>query len=129
MGPAVSVFNPPPPPAPVADAADDPIIVKTEYKLRQIRKRDILYIEGLKDYVKFYVEDEPRAIISLLSLKNLERILGDGMFMRVHRSYIVNLTKIKTIEKGTIIIANQSIPVSESYRPQLNDYIASHTAE
>lgn len=113
----------------VADNADDPIIIKTEYKLRQILKRDILFVEGLKDYVKFYVEHEPRAIVSLLSLKNLEKALGNQMFMRVHRSYIVNLHKIRLIDKGNIVIGDHTIPVSETYRPQLNDYITSHTAE
>ncbi len=116
-------------PRPAISAAPDnePIIVKSEYKLRQINKNDILFIEGLKDYVKFYVDNEPRAIVSLLNLKNLEKTLAGSPFMRVHRSYIVNLSKIRLIERGNIIIGEHTIPVSESYRPQLTEYINAHT--
>ena len=103
----------------------DHLIVKTEYRLRQIAKRDILFIEGLKDYVKIFVEGESRAVMSLLSLKALERSLPSDDFMRVHRSFIVNLKKINTIERGNIIIGTHQIPVSDSFRAQLSDYISS----
>ena len=68
-------------------------LVKTEYRLRQIPKADILFVEGLKDYVKIYIDGEARPTVSLLSLKSLERNLPAATFMRVHRSFIVNLTK------------------------------------
>lgn len=106
-------------------ADSDFIMVKTEYRLRQIPKADILFVEGLKDYVKIFVDGEQRPIVSLLSLKSLERILPTSSFMRVHRSFIVNLTKISTIERGNIIICDHQIPVSDSFRPDVQAYISS----
>jgi len=106
-------------------AESDYIMVKTEYRLRQIPKADILFVEGLKDYVKIYIDGEARPTVSLLSLKSLERNLPAATFMRVHRSFIVNLTKISTIERGNIIIGSHQIPVSDSFRPALQNYISS----
>ena len=71
------------------------IFVKSEYKLLQIELRKILYIEGLKDYVKIFVEDEPRPVLSLMSMKSLEDMLPSDRFVRVHRSFIVQPEKIK----------------------------------
>ena len=70
-------------------AASPYIFVKSDYKLKQIPLDKILYIEGLKDYVKIYLEGEPHPILSLLSLKSLEEMLPEGQFIRVHRSFIV----------------------------------------
>lgn len=106
-------------------AESDYLMVKTEYRLRQIPKADILFIEGLKDYVKIYVVGDARPTVSLLSLKSLERILPSASFMRVHRSFIVNLTKISTIERGNIIIDDHQIPISDSFRADVQAYISS----
>lgn len=103
------------------------IIVKSEYKLVQVRIADILYIEGLKDYVKIYTENSDKSIMTLLSMKALEQTLPPGKFMRVHRSYIVNLSKIKVIERNRIIFGRTQIPVSESYKDLFADFIARHT--
>ena len=89
------------------------IFVKTEYRLRQIELDKILYIEGLKDYVKIYVEDEPRPVLSLISLKTLEEQLPAERFVRVHRSYIVQPSKIRIIERGRIVFGKTYIPVSD----------------
>ncbi len=105
----------------------DYIIVKSEYKLIQIRIKDILYIEGLKDYVKIYTEGSEKSIMTLISMKALEHTLPDNKFMRVHRSYIVNLSKIKVIERNRIIFGKTAIPVSESYKQTFADYISRRT--
>lgn len=110
-----------------ADKAGEYIIVKSEYKLVQVRIADILYIEGLKDYVKIYVEGSDKSIMTLLSMKALEQTLPTDLFMRVHRSYIVNLSKIKVIERNRIIFGRTQIPVSESYKEQFADFIAKRT--
>ena len=102
----------------------DHIIVKSEYKLMQIPVDDILYIEGLKDYVKIFTEDNDRSIMTLMSMKTLERSLPTDRFMRVHRSFIVNTTKIKVIERNRIIFGKTYIPISESYKQAFSDYIA-----
>ncbi len=91
------------------------ILVKSEYKLIRIEIDNIVYIEGLKDYVKIYLESEKNPILSLMSIKSLERELSDCM-MRVHRSFIVNINKVRVIEKNCIIFAGQVIPISESYK-------------
>lgn len=110
-----------------SDSNPDHIIVKSEYKLVQIRVKDILYIEGLKDYVKIYTEGSEKSIMTLISMKALEHSLPAKKFMRVHRSYIVNLSKIKVIERNRIVFDKTYIPVSESYKQAFADYISRRT--
>lgn len=95
------------------------IFVKSEYKLIQIDLDKILYIEGLKDYVKIYVEDEAYPVLSLMSLKSLEEQLPEQKFVRVHRSFIVQMDKIKVIERNRIVFGKTYIPISDSYKDQL----------
>lgn len=106
--------------------ADDlrSIFVKTEYRLRQIELERILYIEGLKDYVKIHVEDEPHPVLSLMSLKSLEEQLPADRFIRVHRSYIVQPAKIPTIERNSIVFGRERIPISENYRQAFFDFLS-----
>ncbi|MDD6209980.1 MAG: LytTR family DNA-binding domain-containing protein [Bacteroidales bacterium] len=102
------------------------IFIKTEYKLMQIALKDILYIEGMKDYVKIYTESDPHAILSLMSLKSMEEQLPSSEFIRVHRSFIVHAEKIKVIENNRIIFGKQYIPVSDSYKNQFLEYLNRH---
>lgn len=104
-------------------SSKDFIIVKSEYKLIQIPISDILFVEGLKDYVKIYIDNEQKSIMTLMSMKTLERHLPMPQFLRVHRSFIVNTCKIKTIERNRIIFGNHYIPVSESYKQAFAEYI------
>ncbi len=92
--------------------------MKSDYKLIQILYDEILYIEGLKDYVKIFTESESRPILSLMSLKSLEEELSSDRFMRVHRSYIIQKSKISSINKNRIVIAKKQIPIGETYRKQ-----------
>ncbi len=103
------------------------IIVKSEYKQVQIPIDKIQFIEGLKDYVKIYVEGEKRAILTLTSMKTIERYLPATEFLRVHRSFIVNTSKISIIERNRIVFGNHYIPVSESYKQAFNDYVAGYS--
>lgn len=105
----------------------DFIYVKSDYKLIQISLKDILYIEGLKDYVKIHLEGESRPILSLTSLKALEEKLPTDRFIRVHRSYIVQKQKIRVIDKARIVFRKEYIPVSESYKQELQNYINDHS--
>lgn len=106
--------------APAAVVASQPeqntILVKSDYKMLQIPIKDILYIEGLKDYVKIFLENEKDPVVSLLCMKSLETKLPENKFCRVHRSFIVQTSKCKIIEKGRIVIENNAIPISDSYR-------------
>ena len=105
----------------------DYVIIKSEYKLVQININDIIYIEGLKDYVKIYIDGTDKSIMSLLSMKTLEQTLPASQFMRVHRSFIVNLSKIKIIERNRILFGKVQIPISDSYKDAFSDYINRRT--
>jgi DNA-binding LytR/AlgR family response regulator len=93
------------------------IFVKADYKLVKINFIEILYIEGLKDYIKIYTGGKP--ILTLLSLKLLEEKLPSPDFVRVHRSYIVAVNKIQFIQRNFIHIGDKEIPVSDNYKEQL----------
>lgn len=105
--------------------ANDCIIVKSEYRLVQIPTADILFIEGLKDYVKIYTVDEQKSIMTLMNMKTLEQALP-STFLRVHRSFIVNTNRIKIIERNRIVFGNKYIPISDTYKQAFTDYITSH---
>ena len=108
---------------PTAQETRNSIFVKTDYKLVQIEFHNILYIEGLKDYVKIYLEGNEKAILSLMSMKSLEENLPESRFMRVHRSYIVNLDKIRTIERNRIVFGKDYIPISENYKEKFHRFV------
>jgi len=108
---------------PVMQETKNSIFVKTDYKLVQIEFNHILYIEGLKDYVKFYLEGTEKPLLSLMSMKSLEENLPDTRFMRVHRSFIVNLDKIKTIERNRIVFGKEYIPISENYKERFQKFV------
>ena len=95
------------------------IFVKTEYRLQQIELDKITYIEGLKDYVKIHLNDGTQPVLSLMRLKNLEERLPGDRFLRVHKSYIVQLSQIEAIERNHILIGPDRIPIGESYQPDL----------
>lgn len=86
----------------------DAIFIKSDYKLLKIQLADILYIEGLKDYVKIYTQSAPRPILSLTSMKSLEEHLPQDHFMRIHRSYIVNMQHVEVVERGQIILGTSN---------------------
>ena len=108
---------------------DEPqfIIVKSEYKLIQIDISKITYIEGLKDYVKIYTEDSPNCILSLMNMKTIEQRLPADKFIRVHRSFIVQMSKINVIERTRIVFGKKYIPISDTYKKAFNDYLQKHT--
>ena len=112
--------------AEAADTSREYIMVKSEYRMVQIPVRDIMFIEGVKDYVKIYIEGEEKAIMTLMNMKTLERTLPASRFLRVHRSYIINSTKIRVIERNRILFGRHAIPVSDSYKQQFADYVAAH---
>lgn len=101
----------------------DSIFVKSEYKLVQISLSKILYIEGLKDYIKIYEEDNPRPILSLMNMKAMEDLLPASQFMRVHRSFIVRKDKIRVIDRGRIVFGKTYIPISDSYKTAFQEYL------
>lgn len=105
---------------------DDCVFIKTDYKLVRLNYDDINYIEGLKDYVKINLTDDRLPILTLASIHAVEAGLPKS-FMRVHRSYIVNLNKITLIERGSIVFGKETVPISDSYKEQLQNFIQERT--
>ncbi len=106
-----------------ADEEVKSIFVKSEYKLLQINLDNILYIEGLKDYVKIYTTDSPHPILSLMNMKAMEQMLPASRFMRVHRSFIVAKDKIREVDRNRIVFGSVYIPVGDSYKQAFNDFL------
>ena len=104
------------------NSKDDYLFVKSEYKIQRINLKDILYIEGLREYVKIVLKDK-KHILSLMSLKSLEEKLPSNRFMRVHRSFIVNLDEVQTIERSRIIFEKTYIPISDQYKEKFQEFL------
>ena len=101
--------------------------VKSEYKLIRILIDDILYIEGQKDYVKIRLAAPQKSVNCLMNMKALEDYLPQQDFMRVHRSYIVNLKRVEAIDRLRVVIGDTFIPISDTYKDAVTQFIASHT--
>ena len=95
------------------------IFVKTEYRLQQIDLDNITFIEGFKDYVRIHLADGSDPVLSLMRMKNLEEELPSDRFVRVQKSYIVQLSKIEAIERSHIIIGKDRVPIGETYQEAL----------
>ena len=99
------------------------LFLKSDYKIKRIDFHNILYIEGMKEYVKVHTVHSDKPVLSLSSLKNLETKLPADRFMRVHRSYIVNLEKIDTIDRSRIVFGRKYIPVGDQYRDKFQEFL------
>ena len=109
-----------------ATAQDRFMFDKSDYKLIRIALDDILYIEGLKDYVRIYLEDGTK-IMSLMNMKKLEDYLPRPEFLRTHRSYIVHMTKAQQIDRFRIVFGEEYIPISDSYKDDVQQFFDNHT--
>lgn len=103
---------------------NDYLFLKVEHQLVRISLNDILYIEGLKDYVKVWLNSAEKPVLSLISLKYLEEKLPVKRFMRIHRSFIVSLDKIHSITRGSVQIRQISITVGDQYKPAFSQFIS-----
>ena len=102
---------------------DDTIFLKTEYRIVKVSISDIRYIEAMSEYLKVYLESESKPIITLLSMKKMEERLPD-YFMRIHRSYIINLTKIQEVNKNRVIMdADTYLPIGDMYKDAFQSYL------
>jgi two-component system LytT family response regulator len=99
----------------VPEIEHDFMFVRAEYENVKLNFADILFIEGLKDYVKIYTTDN-KYTLTLISLIKLENLLSSKGFSRIHRSYIINIKHVKSIQKNKVLIAEKRIPISESYK-------------
>ena len=101
------------------------IFLKVDGEYRQIAVSNILYVCGMKDYVMFYLDSQPKPLITHLTMKSVEDMLPSQQFMRVHRSYIVALDKIRKVDRNDCIyIGNEIIHVTEAYLSAFHQYFA-----
>lgn len=100
------------------DPDETAIYVHSEYRLIKILLRDVEYIESMEDYVKIYNGAE-KPILSLMTLKKVIDMLPPKQFARIHRSYVINTTKIKSIAQKKVQMESISLPIGDSYAPQL----------
>ena len=109
--------------SPLTSESDDVIFLKTDYRVVKVSISDIRYIEAMSEYLKIFIEGEAKPIVTLLSMKKMEEKLPEN-FMRIHRSYIVNLTKIQEINKNRIIMdAETFLPIGDMYKEAFQKYI------
>lgn len=107
-----------------AGPEDEYLFLKVEYQLVRVPLPDILYIEGLKDYVKVHLQSTPKPILSLTSLKALEEKLPPNKFMRIHRSFIVALGKIQSVSRQSVQIGTVNITVGDQYKEVFNKFLS-----
>ncbi|MBO4892717.1 MAG: response regulator transcription factor [Prevotella sp.] len=106
---------------------DDRIMfIKSEYKLLRVHLDDILYVEGLKDYVRICLKNGEK-IMSLMSMKKLEDYLPRPEFLRTHRSYIVHMPEVRSIDRFRIVFGDMFIPISDNYKEEVQQYLDNHT--
>lgn len=102
------------------------MLVKSDYKLQRVCLDDVLYIEGLKDYVRFYMKDAEK-VMSLMSMKKLDEYLPKPEFLRTHRSFIVHMTEVRLVDRFRIAFDEIFIPISENYKEDVQTYFDQHT--
>lgn len=100
----------------VSEEVPDYIFLKVEYQLVKVVLKNIIFVEGYKDYVKIHLTDRPLPLLSLTSLKNMEDLLPERQFMRVHRSYIISLNHILSVTRNTVNMGSLTITVSDNYK-------------
>ena len=104
---------------------DDALFLKTEYKVVRILISHIIYVEGMSEYLRIHLSDQAKPIVVLLSMKKMEERLPNSDFMRIHKSYIINLHHILEINRSRVVLDDaDEIPVGDSYREKLNEYIS-----
>jgi len=114
-----------PAPPVVSLPQDDSLFFKTDYRTVRVRVAEIRYIEGMSEYAKVWLVDSPTPLIVLVRLKTLEDNLPAGRFMRVHRSYIINLAHIREVSREGISLDDGTlIPVGDNYRQEFKDFLA-----
>jgi DNA-binding LytR/AlgR family response regulator len=98
--------------------------VYVEYKLVKITIADILYIEGMKDYVKIFSTTSSRPVLTKMSLKTMEEKLASHRFVRIHKSYIVSADKVTAVKRDLVCVAESELPLSETYRSNINTMLS-----
>ena len=99
------------------------LFLKTDYRIVKVNIPDIRYIESMSEYLKVWIDGQPKPIITLLSMKKMEECLPNN-FMRIHRSYIINLDKIQEVNKNRIFMdARTDLPIGDLYKEAFRSYL------
>jgi DNA-binding LytR/AlgR family response regulator len=110
-------------PAATAAETDDTLFLKTDYRIVKVSIPNIRYVEAMSEYLKVWIEGETKPIITLLSMKKMEERLPEN-FMRIHRSYIINLDKIQEVNKNRVIMdADTYLPIGDLYKEAFQTYL------
>ena len=98
---------------------------KVDGQFRNIKYGDILYVAAMKDYVVLKLQSDQSPVVVHITMKSIEELLPSSQFMRVHRSYIVAKDRISSIDgSGNIILSEESIPVSDTYRKNVEAFLS-----
>jgi DNA-binding LytR/AlgR family response regulator len=101
---------------------NDFMFVKSEHNVIKISFSDIYYIEGYKDYVKIFTGG-PRPVMTILTFRSLEEILPKSLFVRIHKSFIISIEKIKSFRRGKVLVMDKHIPIGASYSDSFNQKV------
>lgn len=103
----------------------DAIFIRADYKVMRVLVKDIVYVEGYGEYLRIYLDGQTKPLVAYLRMKEMESRLTDKCFMRIHKSYIVNLHHLTEIDRNRVILDTKAeIPIGESYHESLRQYVA-----
>ena len=106
--------------------SDDAIFLKTEHRVVRVKLSEIVYVEGMSEYLKIHLQGQRKPLVVLLSMKKMEERLPQAVFMRIHRSFIINLREIQEVNKNRVVMGPDIyLPIGDLYRDSFNRYIES----
>ena len=108
----------------ISPVEDDTLFLKTDYKVVRIEVKDIRYVQSMSEYLKIFLEGHAKPVIVLLSMKKMEERLPSSQFMRIHRGYIINLSKIREVNKNRVIMDEETyLPIGDNYKEVFMRYL------
>ena len=111
-----------------AETSDDVLFLKADYKVVRIDINKIRYVEGMSEYLRFHFAGGRQPLVTLLNMKDLAERLPAASFMRIHRSYIINLEKVKEVNKNRVVLDdNTELPIGDLYRDAFAAWLSSHS--
>ena len=111
-----------------AETSDDVLFLKADYKVVRIDINKIRYVEGMSEYLRFHFAGGRQPLVTLLNMKDLAERLPAASFMRIHRSYIINLEKVKEVNKNRVVLDdNTELPIGDLYRAAFTAWLSSHS--
>ena len=106
--------------------SDDAIFLKTEHRVVRVKLSEIVYVEGMSEYLKIHLQGQRKPLVVLLSMKKMEERLPQAAFMRIHRSFIINLREIQEVNTNRVVMGPDIyLPIGDLYRDSFNRYIES----